>query len=177
MQAVLHTQNALGLALWEMMYVWKDIDPKYIGFNYCVGHVTASYADTSATGVWANTIRYIMPYLNCVALQDYGRFPNADGTVSGRTPMAGKGQVNWVVFFQLLRESGYNGLFDTQEEYSITGADGSNVNLNAAWFADDVVFTSGRMTPALMVSTMKADMDVYKAKAAEAGWTAAQLTA
>jgi sugar phosphate isomerase/epimerase len=178
MQAVMHTQNSLGLALWDMMIAWKDIDPKYIGFNYCPGHVVASYADTGATGVWANTLRYIMPYIDCVALMDYGRVANADGTISARTMATGKGgQVNWVVFFQLLRESGYTGTFDTQEEYSIAATDGSNISLNAAWFADDAVFTSGRMTPALMVSTMKADMDVYKAKGAEAGWTAAQLTA
>jgi len=178
MQAVMHTQNSLGLAVWDMMIAWKDIDPKYIGFNYCPGHVAQAYADTSATGVWANTLRYIMPYVACVALQDYGRVTNADGTISGRTMATGKGgQFNYVVFFQLLREAGYNGMFDTQEEYSITATDGSTISLNAAWYADDPVFTSGRMTPALMVSTIKADMDVYKAKAAEAGWTAAQLTA
>jgi sugar phosphate isomerase/epimerase len=160
-----------------MMIAWKDIDPKYIGFNYCPGHVAQSYADTSPTGVWANTLRYIMPYVDCVALQDYGRVANPDGTIRAGTMAVGKGgQFNWVVFFQLLRESGYNGMFDTQEEYAVTATDGSNISLNAAWYADDMVFTSGRMTPALMVSTIKADMDAYKAKAAEAGWTAAQLT-
>ena len=175
-QAIFHTQGAIGMALWDLMYVWRNIDPKYIGVNYCVGHVVQNSSATGATSMFANNLRYIFPYLACIALQDFGWRTNADGTVSGGTPQSGKGMVNWVVFFKLLRDGGYNGLFDTQEEYQITGADGSNVSMNAAWFADNAVFTSGRMTPALAVAAMKNDMDYYKSQAKEAGWTAAQLT-
>jgi sugar phosphate isomerase/epimerase len=175
-QAIFHTQGAIGMALWDLMYVWRNIDPKYVGFNYCVGHVVQNSSATGAASMFANNLRYIFPYLACIALQDFAWRSNADGTFSGGTPQSGKGMVNWVVFFKILRDGGYNGLFDTQEEYQITGADGSNVSMNAAWFADHAVFTSGRMTPALAVAAMKNDMDYYKAAAKDAGWTAAQLT-
>jgi sugar phosphate isomerase/epimerase len=175
-QAILHTQGAMGMALWDLMYVWRNIDPKYVGFNYCVGHVARNNPEISATSMWANNLRYIFPYLACIALQDFGYRANADGTISGYVAQSGKGVVDWPVFFKILREGGYNGLFDTQEEYQTQGADGSMVSMNAAWFADNAVFTSGRMTPALVVAAMKNDMDYYKSAAREAGWTAAQLT-
>src|SRR5262245_35320876 len=120
-QAIYHTQGAIGMPLWDLMYVWRNIDPKYVGFNYCVGHVVQNSSATGATSMFVNNLRYIMPYLACITLQDFAWVSNADGTFSGRTPPSGKGQVNWQVFFKVVREGGYNGLFDTQEEYPITG--------------------------------------------------------
>jgi hypothetical protein len=132
-QAIFHTQGALGMPLWDLMYVWRNIDPKYVVST--IASVTSSRTA-----------------------------PRQARRRCSRTTCA------------IVREGGYNGLFDTQEEYTITGTDGSSVSLNAAWFADNAVFTSGRVTPALLISTMKQDMDYYKTQAKAAGWTSEQLT-
>jgi hypothetical protein len=177
LQGLYHTfNNQVGIALWDLMYVYNGLDPNYIAFNYAIGHVVQDSPTNTSTSMWAANVRYIMPYLRGMALQDNQWVKNANGTFTSSTPVTGTGQVNWPLYFQLLLQGGYSGLFDLQEEYSITGNNGTTVSLNNTFFADNSQFTSGNLTPELMVSTLKADFDFYKARALAAGWLPSQLT-
>jgi hypothetical protein len=177
LEGLYHTfNNQVGIALWDLMYVWAGLDPDYIGFNYAIGHVIQDSPTNTATSMWASNLRYVMPYVRGMALQDNQWVKNANGTFTSSTPLTGTGQANWNLYFQLLLQGGYNGFFDLQEEYSIIGNNGTSVSLNNTFFADNAQFTSGNLTPALMVSTLKADFDFYKARAVAAGWAPSQLT-
>jgi hypothetical protein len=89
---------------------------------------------------------------------------------------AGAGIINWATFFSLLRLGGYSGPAEAQIEYSITGAKGTSVSLNNAFFADDPQFTSGNLTPAIMTASMKIESDFYRQRALAGGGTATQIT-
>ena len=62
-----------------------------------------------------------------------------------------------------------------QLEYTITGGTGTSVSLNNADFADSANFTSGRLTPAIMIAEFKKNSDFIRARALAGGWTAAQI--
>jgi Xylose isomerase-like TIM barrel len=177
LQGLYHTfNNQVGIALWDLLRVWDGMDPNLIGFNYAIGHVVQDSPTNGANSMWASNLRYAMPYVRGMALQDNQWVKNADGTFTSSTPLTGTGQVNWNLYFQLLLQGGYNGMFDLQEEYSIVGNNGTSVTLNNTFWSDNVQFTSGNLTPALMVATLKTDFDFYKTKALAAGWSAGQLT-
>ena len=93
--------------------------------------------------------------------------PGATGT--------GGGVINWATFYSLLRLGGYSGAAESQIEYTITGANGTAVSLNSAFFADNAQFLSGNLTPAVMIAAMKRDSDFIRARAVAGGWAPEQI--
>jgi sugar phosphate isomerase/epimerase len=169
-----HEAFNIGTSVWDYNYAMQGIDPNAIGINVAIGHVAAQAPNT----VWQLAMRYAMPYIKSTALQDIKATVNATtGALSFSTVQAGTGGViNWVTFFQNLLRGGYNGAGEAQIEYSIVGANGTTVSLNSAFFADNAQFTSGNLTPAIMIASMTQEVTYYKAQATAAGWTAAQMT-
>ena len=83
--------------------------------------------------------------------------------------------INWTTFYSLLRLGGYSGAAENQLEYSIIGGTGTSVSLNNADFADSANFTSGRLTPEIMIAEFKENSDAIRSRALAGGWTAAQV--
>src|SRR5439155_13761444 len=140
-------------AIWDLLYVLDGIDPSLLGINYAVGKIVTD----GPQSVWSINLRAGMKYIRGLALQDVIWQKNANGTWSSPTVQAGTGMINWKTFFQLLLQGGYNGPSDLQIEYSIVGAKGTSVSLNSAFWADNSQFTSGNLTRAIMLATMKSE--------------------
>ena len=176
---VAHTHSGnLGTSVYDILYAMQGIDPSLIGINLAIGHT----ADAAIGVTWQLEMRRAMPYIKGTALQDLKAAINATtGAVSTSTVQStgatgtGGGVINWATFFSLLRLGGYSGPAEAQIEYSITGANGTTVSLNNAFFADNEQFTSGNLTPAIMIATMKTESDFYRQRAIAGGWTAAQI--
>jgi sugar phosphate isomerase/epimerase len=172
--AMYHTFNSdIGTGIYDLMYVYSGMDPNLLGINYAVGHIVTD----GPQSLWSQDLRYGMPNIKGLALQDVVWIQ--DPTTlrwSSPTVVAGTGMINWLQFFQLLLAGGYNGPADLQIEYTIVGANGTSVSLNNTFFADNAQFTSGNLTPAIMIANLKHEVDYYKVQAAAAGWTASQLT-
>jgi sugar phosphate isomerase/epimerase len=176
---VAHTHSGnLGTSVYDILYAMQGIDPAQIGINLAIGHT----ADAAPGVTWQLEMRRAMPYLHGTALQDLKGTLNATtGALSTSTVQStgatgtGGGIINWATFFSLLRLGGYSGPAEAQIEYSITGANGTTVSLNNAFFADNAQFTSGNLTPAIMEATMKIESDFYRQRAVAGGWTAAQV--
>jgi hypothetical protein len=64
-----------------------------------------------------------------------------------------------------VRLGGYSGFSESQLEYSIIGGTGTSVSLNNADYADSANFTSGRLTPAIMIAEFKKNSDFIRARA------------
>lgn len=179
LNALYHTQTSIGVTVWEFMRVLQGpmqqapISPFRVGVNFAIGHVGT---EMPLNG-WQTALRYAMPYVRGFALQGPQINRNqTTGQLQTSTVPAPESYIDWVVLFTYLLNGGYNGAAEAQIEYSIIGANGTNVSLNSAFFADDPQFVSGNLTPAIMVREMKKEVDTYKAAAAAAGWTAEQLT-
>lgn len=167
-------QNNIGASVQDYVYALQGISPNQIGINYAIGHVASNQP-----GTWPVFERLAMPSIRSTALQDLAPSINATtgalsiGTVACKGN--GAGIINWKTFFSNLRLGGYSGPAEAQIEYAIVGALGQSVSLNNANFADNVQFTSGNLTPAIMIATMKGESDFYRAQALAAGWDASQI--
>src|SRR5688572_20980631 len=195
LNALYHTQASIGVTVWEFVRLlqgpmqgralagssdnssqWvgsKPIDPLRVGVNFAIGHVGR---EMPLAG-WQTALRYAMPHVRGVALHapQINRNP-ATGRLQNTVVPAPESHIDFTVFFRLLLQGGYNGASEVQIEHSIVGALGNNVSLNNAFFADNAQFVSGNLTPAIMVSEMKKEVDFYKARALEAGWLPTQMT-
>lgn len=195
LNALYHTQASLGVTVWEFVRLlqgpmqgraltgssdsgsqWigsKPIDPLRVGVNFAIGHVGR---EMPLAG-WQTALRYAMPHVRGVALHapQINRNPTT-GRLQNTVVPASQSHIDFTAFFRFLLQGGYNGASEVQIEHSIVGALGNNVSLNNAFFADNAQFVSGNLTPSIMVSEMKKEVDFYKARALEAGWQPAQMT-
>lgn len=176
---VAHTHgNNIGTTVEPYAYAMQGIDPRLIGINLAIGHVATAAPGTA----WQIAMRRWMPYIKCVAPEDLAATINATtGALSiGRTVMGGTtgnggGVINWTTFYSLLRLGGYSGPAENQLEYSITGGTGTSVSLNNADFADSANFTSGRLTPEIMLAEYRRNSAFTRKMAELGGWTADQI--
>ena len=172
-----HASN-IGTSVDPYVHAMRGIDPNLIGINLAIGHVATAAPGTT----WQIAMRRAMPYIKCTAVEDLRATVNATTgalSLSRAQPPGpngtGNGVINWTTFYSLLRNGGYSGAAESQIEYSITGANGTTVSLNSAFFADHPQFVSGNLTPAVMIAAMKHDSDFIRAQALAAGWAAAQI--
>lgn len=171
---VAHTHGGnIGTTVEPYAFAMQDIDPRLIGINLAIGHVASGAPGPS----WQILMRRWMPYIKCVAPEDIAATVNATtGALSlGRVSPGTPGVINWTTFYTLLRQGGYGGAAENQLEYTIVGGTGTNVSLNNADFADSANFTTGRLTPAIMLAEFKKNSDSIRARAVAGGWDPAQI--
>ncbi len=201
LNALYHTQTSIGVTVWEFLRVLQGslqdcddgkwgrdrhrdghrfddgdddpISPFLVGVNFAIGHVGREMPIAG----WQTALRFAMPHVRGLALHGPQINRNATtGQLQNITVPAAQSHINFTTLFSLLRQGGYNGASEAQIEHSIVGANGTTVSLNNAFFADNAQFTSGNLTPAIMVAAMKGEVDFYKSQATAAGWTADQMT-
>lgn len=176
---VAHTHGSnIGNTVEPYAYTMQGIDPRLLGINLAIGHVATGAPGTA----WQIAMRRWMPHIKCVAPEDLAATVNpTTGALSiGRTVMGGTtgnggGVINWTTFYSLLRLGGYSGAAENQLEYTITGGTGVNVSLNNGDFADSANFTTGRLTPAIMIAEYRRNSEFTRKMALLGGWTAEQI--
>jgi sugar phosphate isomerase/epimerase len=57
--------NAVGSVVWDLLYVMKDFDPKYVGFHWDTGHMTHH-----GSNMWELLMRTAGPYVVAMAWKD-----------------------------------------------------------------------------------------------------------
>jgi sugar phosphate isomerase/epimerase len=179
MCGVAHTHAGnIGVTVYDYAYSMDNISPELLGINLAIGHTASAAPGT----MWQLEIRRNIKHIKAVAVEDLRATVNAStGALSisrvqppGSTGNGG-GVINWATFYTLLRLGGYSGPVESQIEYTITGANGNNVSLNSAFFANHAQFVSGNLTPAIMIAAMKMDSDFIRQRALAGGWTEAQI--
>jgi sugar phosphate isomerase/epimerase len=69
MTAMYHTYSGagqVGSAVWDLLYVLKNFDPKFVGFHYDSGHQAHH-----TNGLWEVNLRAAGPYVVALAVKDY----------------------------------------------------------------------------------------------------------
>jgi sugar phosphate isomerase/epimerase len=67
--AMYHTYSGagqVGSAVWDLLYVLKGFDPKFVGFHYDTGHQAHH-----TNGLWEVNLRAAGPYVAALAVKDY----------------------------------------------------------------------------------------------------------
>src|SRR5262245_19230429 len=153
MCAMYHTyaNGAVGSAIWDLLYVMKDMDPAAVGFHFDIGHMSVA----GPTGNWALGLRAAGPYVRGLSVKDSllekndgsqtqevpaaeseagaggrggrgGRGGGRGGAGSGgwrvRQVPLGEGMVQLPQFAAVLKEIHFNGPVEIQSEYPNGGA-------------------------------------------------------
>ena len=129
MAAMYHTHSGLrqiGAPIWDLWYVLKDMDPRWVGINYDIGHATVE----GGFGGWIDSARLVRKYMRGVALKDFKWGQNARGQWAPQWCAAGEGMVNFTGFFEILNTQKFSGPLQLHFEYpGLGGADGGRPKL------------------------------------------------
>lgn len=120
--AAVHTHayaDSIGGSAWDLWMLMKDLDPRYIGLNYDIGHVMAKGGNG-----WRESIRAVGPYLHSVSIKDFywekdSNVPQGQWPWRTRFVAPGEGMVNFSDFFRYLQSAGFQGPLETYFEYSV----------------------------------------------------------
>jgi len=170
--ACFHTHsyaNTIGGSAWDLWMLMTDLDPRYVGLNYDIGHVTAK----GGYG-WHESIRAAGPYLHSVSVKDF-YWEKEPQVPAGQWPWRthfvrpGEGMVDFSGFFRYLQSIGFTGPIENYFEYT--------VNVPGLGRPFDMLGTSyGKwkleMPRAMFAGLLKHDVDFYGALWQEAMTTA-----
>jgi hypothetical protein len=97
----------------------KDLDPRYVGLNYDIGHVTAK----GGAG-WRESIRAVGDFLHSCSIKDFywekeSHVPAGQWPWRTRLVRPGDGMVDFLDFFRYLQAIGFQGPLETYFEYSV----------------------------------------------------------
>jgi L-ribulose-5-phosphate 3-epimerase len=152
--AMYHTHSGMevGAPIWDLWVILRDIDPKYAGINYDIGHATIE----GGFGGWIRSAQLAAPYMRGVALKDYRWSRNARGEWAVQWCPPGEGMVQFPRFLSMLKKAQFSGPVQVHYEYAgLGGAEHGNARLD---------------TPkAEVVAKLKRDVDFYRVRLREAG--------
>lgn len=110
-------RNYIGGSMWDIHEIYKEVDPKWIGYNYDAAHAVAE----GGAGSWEITFRLIQDRIFGVAVKDCAWEKNPQKGWLRTYPPLGEGMVDWPYVLQLLKEISFTGPFSMHFEYPIPG--------------------------------------------------------
>lgn len=110
--------HEVGGPMWDMLYLLRDFDPKYVGLHYDTAHMTSA----GDLGTWRNNLRIAGPYVLGLSVKDSVIVKRPDGRWSADYVPLGQGECELPDLFQILREIHFNGPVEIQAEYQLGGA-------------------------------------------------------
>ena len=108
-------RNRIGAAVWDLYELIKDIDHRYLGIAFDIGHATIE-----GGLCWPTHFRLAQPMMGTAIAKDfYWKYTPGKG---GKKILCrlGNGMVN-LKYFQMLKNSGYKGPIVQHFEYPIEG--------------------------------------------------------
>lgn len=153
--AMYHTHSGagrVGASQWDLWLLIKDLDPKYVSYNFDVAHATIE----GGLGGWIHSTKLAMPHMGGIALKDFlwGRGGNGKWRVDW-CPI-GEGMVQTQEFLRMAKAGGFRGPAQVHYEYDLGGADKGATKIT--------------MTRAQVLGAMKKDLDKLRAISVAAGW-------
>jgi sugar phosphate isomerase/epimerase len=138
-----HTHSGpgmVGACIWDLWLMFRDLDPKWMGINYDIGHATVE----GGYGGWIETSRLTKDYMRGIAMKDFLWQRNAKGTthvdpydkslgVEGAyvphwCPI-NEGMVRFDGFFEIVKADGFDGPVQLHFEYPLGGAENGKKSL------------------------------------------------
>jgi len=121
--AMYHTHSGvdrMGASIWDLWYVLKDFDSRYVGVNYDIGHATVE----GGYGGWISSARVTAPMMRGVAVKDFRWGASAKGHWQPQWCQPGQGMVDFAKFFAMLKAARFSGPF--QLHYELPELGGAN---------------------------------------------------
>lgn len=111
--------NSVGSVVWDLLYILKDFDPKFVGFHWDTGHM-AQHGP-----MWETLLRTAGPYVVAMSWKDRTWQQTSPGPGGWQSPMVpmGTGLVDAGAYAVALRDIGFDGPMELQVEYPLGGAE------------------------------------------------------
>lgn len=110
-------ENYVGAALWDLHYLIRDLDPRWMGAQYDIRHAMAEGGNT-----WTLTLRLLSNFVNTLAIKDFVWAKRSDRWRTENVPL-GDGMVDFPKFVAMLGQLNIRVPISLHIEYSIAGAD------------------------------------------------------
>jgi sugar phosphate isomerase/epimerase len=128
--AMYHTHSGIdrvGASIWDLWYILKDFDSRYVGVNYDIGHATVE----GGYGGWISSTRITAPMMCGVAVKDFRWGISPKGQWQPLWCQPGQGMVDFTKFFTMLKAARFSGPFQLHYEYpELGGADAGETKLS-----------------------------------------------
>jgi sugar phosphate isomerase/epimerase len=120
--AAFHTHSygdSIGGGAWDLWMLMHDLDPRYIGLNYDIGHVMAK----GGAG-WRESIRAVGRFLHSCSIKDFywekqANVPAGQWPWRTRFVRPGDGMVNFLDFLRYLQSINFQGPLENYFEYMV----------------------------------------------------------
>ncbi|MEO6803294.1 MAG: TIM barrel protein [Granulicella sp.] len=123
--------NMIGGPIWDLWLLIRDLDPRWIGMNYDIGHATIE----GGFGGWETSTQLAGPSMRGIALKDFfwpARKPGQKLSLyEPKWCPIGEGIVDFHVFFALVKASSFDGPVQLHFEYpAFAGAENGDTSLH-----------------------------------------------
>jgi len=107
----------VGACIWDLYYLLKDLDPRWIGSQFDIRHATVEGGT-----VWPTHFRLIREYINTLVAKDF-RWAQIKGAWQPENCPLGEGMVDFPRYFKMLKQAGITSLTCLHLEYPLGGAE------------------------------------------------------
>jgi len=111
-----HAGTHVGASLWDIWYLIKDLDPKYLGVQFDIRHAMVESANA-----WQTGLQVLAPYIKSCDVKDFNWTSKEDKLTIENVPV-GQGLVDFKAYFQRLDELHITGPLCLHMEYPLGGA-------------------------------------------------------
>jgi sugar phosphate isomerase/epimerase len=106
----------VGAPVWDLWELLKDLDPKYIGCQFDIRHATVE-----GGLAWPLHLKIISPWIKTLVVKDFFWEKQKSRWQPVNCPL-GKGAVDFIHYFQLLKTLSISGPVSVHYEYDLGGA-------------------------------------------------------
>lgn len=169
--ALFHTHsyaNTIGGSAWDLWMVMKDLDPRFVGINFDIGHVTAK----GGAG-WREAARASHRYIQSLSVKDFlwmKRTDAAAGTWPWQTEFVrpGDGMVDFPNFLAYFHSIDFAGPIECYFEYKVA-IPGSTTRMDM--LGTDYGKWKLEVDQDYFISLLRRDADFYKSLMRAAGFS------
>lgn len=135
----------VGAPIWDLYWLIRDLNPKYMGCQYDIRHATVESGQT-----WTLDLRLISGHVNSFAVKDFLWQKQGDKWQTVNCPL-GQGQVDFDGYLRLLKKYSIAGPVSIHYEYDLGGANHGATELTItrdrllAAFREDIRFLKARL--------------------------------
>lgn len=169
-RALFHTHSSAGSvggSGWDAWLTVKDLDPRYIGINFDIGHVTAK----GGFG-WNDCVRAAHTHIGALSVKDC-HWVKRSNPEPGKWPwfhefvVPGTGMVNFPDFFTYFKSIGFTGPIETYFEY-MAPIPGTSSTMNM--LGTDYKKWKLEVPEDYFLSLLKRDVQFYRGQLKTAGF-------
>lgn len=109
-----HSGSRVGASIWDIWYLIKDLDPRWIGMQFDIRHATVEGARS-----WVNDFSLVKDFVKCSVAKDFHWIKTKDGQWNIKNMPLGEGMADLERYFAMYKKFGLDGPISLHIEYPI----------------------------------------------------------